>query len=160
LGNLEIVPIRGNVPTRLEKLVTDNLDGVVLAAAGLRRLSIKPPHLLELPTDRFVPAPAQGALAIQTRTNSEAENLVRAIDHQPTHIAVRAERSFLKAINAGCHTPVGALATVDGDSISLHAQLFDDPGLRCVEAVGTGTDPEAIGQKLAKDLLLELGKTT
>lgn len=157
LAAVEIVEIRGNVPTRVAKVQSENLDGVVLAAAGLKRLGIRPEHIIDLPVDRFVPAPAQGALAVQTRENSEALELVRALDHAPTRRAIKAERSFLKAISAGCHTPVGALASLDGDLIALHAQLFNDDGSRLADGVETGTDPAAVGEALAKRLLQALG---
>jgi hydroxymethylbilane synthase len=113
LGPFQVVPLRGNVPTRIEKLETEGLDGVILAAAGLRRLGIDHPHQIALPLDRFLPAPAQGSLAVQVRADGEAEGLVALLDHTATRTCVTAERSFLKEINAGCHTPVGALATLE-----------------------------------------------
>ncbi len=155
-ANVEIVPIRGNVQTRIDKIAREGLDGVVLAAAGLKRLGITHPHMTDLPTDRFVPAPAQGALAIQTRTDGEAAEVVRSIDDANAHRAVRAERSFLARINAGCHVPVGALAKVDGLTVTLHAQLFDDPGERMVEGTESGDDPQAVGVRLAERLAREL----
>ncbi len=159
LGPVVIVPIRGNLPTRVAKLERENLDGVVLAAAGLTRLGIKHPHMTDLPTDRFVPSPAQGALAIQAKEGSVAAELITAIDHAPSHPAVDAERSFLTTISAGCHTPVGALARVEESKISLHAQLFSDDGNRCVEGTEVGDDPAAIGQRLAERLIEELRST-
>jgi len=156
LGDLKILPIRGNVPTRIGKLETEGLDGVVLAAAGLKRLNIACAHRVELPTDRFVPAPAQGALAIQTRISGEARTLIQSLDHAPTRRTVEAERAFLKAVGAGCHVPIGALATLDGRSIRLHGQLFDDNGTRMAEGVETGDDPDTVGAALAQKLLGEL----
>ncbi|MCH7634150.1 MAG: hydroxymethylbilane synthase [Proteobacteria bacterium] len=156
-ANVEIVPIRGNVPTRVKKLESGDYDGVMLAAAGLKRLGIKPAHMIELPVDRFVPAPAQGAVAVQTKRGTEAEKIVSAIDDANSYRTVRAERSFLKAIEAGCHTPVGALAHLDGDEIEIHGQLFGDDGGRMVEAIMTGSDPLELGQMLAGKLKSELG---
>ncbi len=158
LGDIEIVPIRGNVPTRIAKIESEGLDGTILAAAGMKRLSINPPNVINLPTDRFVPAPAQGALAIQTREGSVAAKMVSVLDDAPTRRQVEAERSFLRAINAGCHTPVGALATLDGDTISLHAQLFSDDCMRLAEGHESGNDAVALGQQLATRLLAELGR--
>ena len=157
LGGVEIVPVRGNVPTRVAKLEGDGLDGVVLAAAGLNRLGINVPHRIDLPTDRFVPAPAQGALAIQTRDGDPTQRTVRFLDHALTRRVVEAERAFLKGISAGCHVPVGALAELDGDGVSLHGQLFSDDGTRMVEGVASGRSPEAVGEELAGRLLRELG---
>ncbi len=157
LGGVEIVPVRGNVPTRVAKLERDGLDGVVLAAAGLNRLGINVAHRIDLPTDRFVPAPAQGALAIQTRVGDPTQRTVQSLDHALTRRVVEAERAFLKGISAGCHVPVGALAEPDGDGVSLHGQLFSDDGTRMVEGVVSGLSPDGVGAELAGRLLRELG---
>lgn len=150
---VELVPIRGNVPTRINKIESENLDGVILAAAGLKRLGIEYPNMTPLPVDVFVPSPAQGALAIQVRRDTEAESIVSVMDHAATHRAVVAERAFLAAIEAGCHTPAGALATMDGDTIAMHAQLFDDEGLERFECHVTGDDADALGADAARHLL-------
>lgn len=157
LGDVEVVPLRGNLPTRIAKLERENLDGVVVAAAGLQRLGINHEPRIDLPTDRFVPAPAQGALAVQARHADEAAEIVKPLNDAPSRSAVEAERSFLRGINAGCHTPAAALATVEGATISLHAQLFSDDGARRVEGVEVGEDAEAVGLAIAKRLLSELG---
>jgi hydroxymethylbilane synthase len=156
LGDFEIVPLRGNVPTRIAKMEQQGLDGIVLAAAGLRRLGIDYPHAIDLPTDSFVPAPGQGALAVQVRAGSEASELVTVLEDPPTRAAVTAERCLLREINAGCHTPVGALATVDAGTISLQAQLFSDDYRRCVAGSESGMIPEVIGASLARRLMEEL----
>lgn len=156
LGEFEIVPIRGNVPTRVAKIEREGLDGVVVAAAGVKRLGIEHPFVIDLPTDRFLPAPAQGALAIQTRVDDEAEALIAVLDHPGTHRAVDAERFVLSAINAGCHTPVGALARVEGSKIELHARLFSGDFARCAEGVESGDDPRVVGTALGLRLLAEL----
>ncbi len=158
--DVEIVPTRGNVPTRIAKLEREDLDGVVLAGAGVKRLGIEVSHAIELPVDRFMPAPAQGALAIQTRAGDDAAELVRVMDDVETRRRVEAERAFLRGINAGCHTPAAALAHISGDGISLHAQLFSDDYLRVVEGVETGADAEDVGRRMAERLLGELKATT
>ncbi len=160
LGDVETVPIRGNVPTRIAKMEREGLDGVVLAAAGVRRLGLNPPNVVDLPTDRFVPAPAQGALAIQARDGDRAVELLAALDDEPSRRTVAAERSFLGGINAGCHVPVGSLATIDSRGVSLHAQLFSDDGNRLAEGVETGDDAPAVGRRLAERLLSELKETS
>jgi hydroxymethylbilane synthase len=157
LSEVVVVPLRGNVPTRVAKLQRENLDGVIMAAAGLRRLGIKHEPMIDLPTDRFVPAPAQGALAVQVREGSEAVGYVESLDDSAARRAVVAERSFLRGINAGCHTPAAALASVEGPGVSLHAQLFSDDGERMVEGTEVGEDAEAVGLKIAERLLGELG---
>lgn len=157
LGDVEIVAIRGNVGTRVAKVETEGLDGVVLAAAGLKRLGIDPPRRIDLPVDRFVPAPAQGALAIQTRENDDAYELITALDHSQSRRVVEAEREFLRCVGAGCHTPVAAHATLSGGTVSLHAQLFSEDGKHLAEGVESGSDPSGVGQRLAVRLLGELG---
>lgn len=107
--NVDTVPIRGNVPTRVKKVESGEVDGVVLAAAGLQRLGLDGPYMIDLGVDRFVPAPRQGALAIQTRLDSEATTICAVLNHVPSRRSVDAESSFLAAVNAGCQTPVAAL---------------------------------------------------
>ncbi|MEW6249929.1 MAG: hydroxymethylbilane synthase [Planctomycetota bacterium] len=156
LGDFQIVPIRGNVPTRIAKIEREGLDGVVLAAAGLRRLGIRHPHMIELPTDQFLPAPAQGALAVQTRVGSTAAELLGVLDHRPTRRAVDAERAFLRRVGAGCHAAAGALARVAGETITLHARLFSADYARSAEGLEAGADSEAVGGALADRLWGEL----
>ncbi len=157
-GNIEIVPIRGNVPTRLRKLQQKNLDAIVLAAAGLKRLGIAPEHAIELPTDRFVPTPAQGALAVQCRTDSDTDRLLAALDHAVSRKVVDAERSFLKCIGAGCQTPIAALAHIEGDAIKLQAQLFSEDHHELYEAIESGTDPFVVGSRLADRIMRQEGE--
>ena len=156
-ADVEIVPIRGNVATRIAKIETEGLDGVVLAAAGLKRLGIEVDHRIDLPTDRFIPTPSQGALAIQTRLHGETERLIAAIDEPTAHSGVRAERAFLRRVGAGCQVAIGALSCVEKSDISLHGQLFSEDGERVAEGHGNGTDPEVIGASLADRLIQELG---
>lgn len=157
LSRAEIVPMRGNVPTRVARLETGDLDGVVLAGAGVQRLGIEAPHLIELPVDQFVPSPAQGALAVQARAESAAAGILLDLDDQPTRRRVSAERSLLRRIGAGCQTPVGALATIRGDDLRLHAQLFDPSGSTMAEGVESGADPRELGELLADRLVRDLG---
>lgn len=152
----QIQPLRGNVPTRLRKVHEDDLDAVCLAAAGLDRLGLKTPYRVDLPLERFPTAPAQGAIAVQVRAGSEADQVMRSLDHAATRRAVTAERAFLAAIDAGCQTPVAASARLlDGGKIALHVQLFG-VGDKCeqrFEALEQGDDPVALGQRLAKTAL-------
>jgi hydroxymethylbilane synthase len=157
-AEVEIVPIRGNVPTRLKKIDTGELEGVVLAAAGLNRLNIRPKHLIELPVDRFVPSAAQGALAVQTRVDDPAEALAGVLEDADSRRCVETERMFLMTIGAGCHVPVGALAKLSGECVSLHGQLFSEDGDRLVEGIEIGTDGLEIGRHLARRLMAELNR--
>lgn len=156
---VQIVEIRGNIATRLSKIEKENLDGVVLAAAGLKRLGIEPKHATLLPTDRFVPSPAQGALAIQAKTGSAPVDLLAPLNDAHSLRCVQAERAFLRAVGAGCHTPVGALAWLVGNDISLHAQLFSDDKRQWAEGTLQGEEPATVGRQLADRLTTELRDT-
>lgn len=156
LGDVQIVPIRGNVATRLAKLEREGLDGVILAAAGVTRLGLSHPHTLALPTDRFVPSPAQGALAVQSRDEPDVIEIIGVLNHTESSRRVEAERSFLKTIGAGCHVPVGALAVLEGAQVRLHGQLFSDDGTRLAEGIEQGESPVELGENLAKRLMAEL----
>jgi len=155
-GEVEIVPIRGNVPTRIAQVGQGGFDGVVLAAAGLKRLGLRPPNLIDLPVERFMPAPAQGALAVQVRESDAIAAKLAPIEHQFSRSAAEAERSFLRNLHAGCHTPVGALAVIVDGTISLRGQLFSDDGSRLVEGGEMGDDPQTVGARLADRLARKL----
>lgn len=121
--DLHIVDIRGNVDTRLGR-VGDDLDAVVLAAAGLNRLGRSDAVTEFFEPDALVPAPAQGALALECRTgDTELRGLLARLDHRPTRIAVSAERDLMRLIEAGCAAPFGALATVGDGGLRLRARL-------------------------------------
>ena len=159
-AGVETVPIRGNVPTRVQKMESGQVDGVVLAAAGLERLGLTASHMMDLATDRFVPAPRQGALAVQTRRESAARDILAALDHQPSRRAVDAEGSFLAAVDAGCRTPVAALAKISDGEIELHAQLFSDDGGDLAEGSETGSNPSQLGAVLGRRLKQQLHVAT
>ncbi len=149
--DLRIVLFRGNVATRLGKLAAGEADATLLAAAGLDRLGR---HDLghAIPTGEMLPAPSQGAVAVEALAGSSAADIVAAIDDAATSLAVRAERALLATLRAGCHSPVGALALVEGGRISLRAQLLSEDGAESVEGDAEGAD-EAIAATLARDLL-------
>jgi hydroxymethylbilane synthase len=151
LAGVEIVPIRGNVPTRLAKIDAREVDAVVLAAAGLKRLGIDPPHRIDLPLEWFPPAPGQGSLALQAREDDErmVERLA-VLDDAATRRAVDTERAFVQAIGGGCHTAVGTIATVRDGRITLYGQLFLKDGERPFESVLSGRDPKSIGKRMAQ----------
>lgn len=111
--------IRGNVDTRLRRLEAGEYDALLLAAAGLDRLGIQVRDTDRLPLEVMLPAPGQGALALQVR--AEDVSLVAPLDHRPTRLAVQAERSLLRALGGGCLAPLGALAEVAGGQIRLRA---------------------------------------
>jgi hydroxymethylbilane synthase len=145
-----IEPIRGNVPTRIRKVMEGVYDGVILAAAGLSRLKIAHEHVTALPLTEFLPAPGQGALAAQTREDSPARALLAAIDDAGARACTGAERAFLRACGGGCHAALGALATVSGGVLTLRGHLFVDGARADGEERGDPADAEAIGAALAR----------
>ena len=142
--DLRIVQFRGNVDTRLAKLAAGEADATLLAAAGLERLD-RPDVGVAIALDVMLPAPAQGAVGIETRRDDNAtRGLIATLDDAPTHACVRAERALLAALHADCYSPVAALASDDG---TMRAELFAEDG--SAHVAGAGTDPAA----LARDLL-------
>jgi hydroxymethylbilane synthase len=156
---LEVVPVRGNVDTRLAKVASGELDAVVLARAGLARLGRLAEITETLDPLQVLPAPAQGALALECRTGDELVGVVAALDHADSRAAVTAERSLLAALEAGCTAPVGALADValgdDGPELFLRGLVAALDGSDAVRLSATGPthDAAGVGQRLAAELL-------
>lgn len=151
--DLVVEPVRGNVQTRISKAVDGPLDAVVLAAAGLNRLGLTE-HVSELlPTDMFLPAPGQGALAVQCREDDEeARALLDLIDDSAVRSEVDAERAFLSALGGGCSLPVGALARyVEGAPLELHGFVGALNGGESIRVSSSGEDPLELGRALAED---------
>jgi hydroxymethylbilane synthase len=154
--DLRVVDIRGNVETRLRKLHERGLDATVLAQAGLERLGLTSVITEVLDPQWMLPAVGQGALGIECRAeDSETRALLRQIEDPTTRQAVLAERSLLFALGGGCQVPLGALATVAGDTLTLRAAVVDGAGRRRVEGTvqGSAGDAEALGRQLAASLL-------
>jgi hydroxymethylbilane synthase len=150
--DLRVVSIRGNVETRLRKVLEDHLyDATVLAAAGLERLGLSG-HVTEwLDADTMLPAPGQGALAVQCRAHDQATlTLLAAIDDRAVRTAVTAERTFLNVLESGCSAPVGALARVEGQTVHLEALVAAPSGRPVIRVRGEGTDPRQLGRTLAE----------
>jgi len=154
--DLEPVDLRGNVPTRLRRLDEGRFDAVVLAAAGLARLGLEARIDSYLPPERFPPAVGQGALAIQARADDE-ETLRRVaqLDDPPSGAATTAERALLARLEGGCQIPVGALAEVKGDRLTLAAMVCALDGSRAIDGHQEGdvADAAAVGAALAEELL-------
>lgn len=155
--DLEIVPIRGNVPPRLKKIETMGLDAVVLAAAGLRRLGLDDAIGELLPLDLFPPSPGQGALGIQVREGSgELAEILSSVGDTAVDAQVRAERALLAELHGGCSVPVGAYGETGPDgSLSLCAQVTSLDGARRVAGSLSGSvdEPEKLGAALAEELI-------
>lgn len=137
--DLVFVPIRGNVDTRLRKLESGGLDAIVLAAAGLRRLGLWDDRVQPLAPEHCLPAPGQGALAVQVRAaDNQARAVVSLIDDPHVRVAVTAERELLARLGGGCHVPIGALAVWEGDGaerrLHLQASVADPEGTRLIVA--------------------------
>ncbi|MEG3088448.1 hydroxymethylbilane synthase [Sphingomonas sp. PB4P5] len=152
--DLTIVLFRGNVDTRLAKLAAGEVDATLLAAAGLARLG-RDDVGAPIPIDVMLPAPAQGAVGIETRADdARAVGLIGAIDHLATRTCVLAERGLLAALQADCHSPVAALASLDGDTLTVRAELLAEDGSDHVAAVLSGPlGDAALPARLARDLL-------
>jgi hydroxymethylbilane synthase len=149
--DLEIVPMRGNIDTRVRRLLEGRADAMILAVAGLRRLGLEVPWV-PLDVEISLPAVGQGALGIETRADdtwvlAAAEQL----NHGETMAAVRAERAFLSALGGGCRVPIAALARIDGDALQICGVVAAADGSRLIrrEARGEARDPEAVGSALA-----------
>jgi hydroxymethylbilane synthase len=126
--DLKTVSIRGNVETRLAKRDAGEVDATLLAAAGLDRIG-RSEVGTAIPVETMLPAPAQGAVGIECRADDvRVTALLAAIDHADTHAAVAAERAFTLALGGTCHSPVAALALVEGDEIAFRCELFSEDG--------------------------------
>ncbi len=132
--DLEILDIRGNVDTRIKKLDAGEYDAIVLALAGLNRLGFAERITERLSLDKFLPAVGQAALGLESRVDDcELIDIVESISHLPSHHAVLAERSLLRALRGGCLAPVAALAVQVGDSLSIRARVLAIDGSSRVE---------------------------
>jgi hydroxymethylbilane synthase len=157
--DLQIVPIRGNVDTRLQKLRAGDVDGLILAAAGLERLGLRSLAGEVLPVERFTPAVGQGALAVQCRADDlDTREMLARIDDQASRAAVTAERMFLRTLGGGCRLPIGGYATPVGDRLRLRGYLSAADGSRAQrgEEEGGLADAVELGRRLAERLLAEV----
>ena len=159
-ADLRVEPLRGNVNTRVTKLREGRFDAIVMAAAAMRRIDLDTGGLrcVQLDTDAFIPAPAQGALGLQARENDAGTlRAVAPLNHPETQRCVAAERAFLKRFGGGCHTPLGALAVIEaGGALRLRGIVAAVDGSRALRDEVVDTDPDRAGARLA-GLLKEQG---
>src|SRR5689334_9172998 len=162
-GDLTVIDVSGNVPTRLRKLTENDWEAIVLAHAGLERLGFSPAtselpcpgrhlHVVRLPSDIFLPAGGQGIIALQTRSDDQSTScLLEAVNDRETLLCLGAEREFLRRLHGDCNFPVGVHATIQGGKMTLRAQLFgsESPIPRQAEIEG----PSNEGCELAAELL-------
>ena len=154
--HLEIVPIRGNVQTRLGKLISGQVDAVILAAAGLERLELRAEHHQPLVPPEFLPAPGQGVIVVQCRTDdADVIETLAPLECPATRDQVRAERAVVAELGGDCRMPLAAHATLNGDRLTIRARLCSPDGQMCLEADASGrrTNAEAMGREVATDLL-------
>ncbi len=158
--DLRISALRGNVDTRMRKLMEGQYDAIILAAAGVKRLGLTAPYMHNLATQIFIPAVGQGALGIECK--SDRQDVIDALaflEHRPTRVCVEAERAFLATLEGGCQVPIAGYATLDKqDQISLTGLVAEVDGKNILKKhiVDSATEAKQMGARLATDLL-EMG---
>jgi hydroxymethylbilane synthase len=158
--DIELLELRGNVPTRIERLKNGDYDAIILAAAGLRRLGLDQ-HISELLSlEEFPPAVSQGAIGVCMRTgDAEAGRWLQKLDERASRLATTAERALLRKLEGGCQVPLGAIGTLEGDTLRLHAAVCALDGSKLIQAKSqmpaTLANAVILGQRLAEDLLAQ-----
>ncbi|MGG1515755.1 hydroxymethylbilane synthase [Paenibacillus oryzisoli] len=161
--DLRIESLRGNIDSRLRKLDEENFDAILLAAAGLHRIGWKDRITAYLPPEQCLPAVGQGALCIECRgSDSFVLDLLGKFQHEPTALAVRAERAFLGRLNGGCQVPLGAYASVgeaggeaEAPVLTLTGMVGSPDGAVMLKETASGSDPEALGRLVADKLIAQ-----
>jgi hydroxymethylbilane synthase len=159
--DLKLMPVRGNVTTRIRLLEEGKFDAIILARAGVERLGLAEKISFYFDPKEFIPAPAQGALAVQTRADDTATSgLIAAIDDKKVQAVTFAERQILVTMQCGCHAPAGAFAEIERGDIRIFAFISDCEGKNFIrrEITGLAEHAEKSAEKLAKELL-EAGGT-
>ncbi|GAX90503.1 hydroxymethylbilane synthase [Effusibacillus lacus] len=152
--DLEIRPLRGNIDTRLRKLEEEELDAIILAAAGLSRMGWLNRSTERLSVDICIPAVGQGALAVQCRSDDkDMIELLSVLDHEPTRMEVMAERAFLGKLNGGCQVPIGGFAESHDGLISLRGFVGTPDGSTLLKEFAEGNRPEELGLEVAAKLM-------
>lgn len=153
-NDINIVPIRGNVGTRLEKMKNENMDGIILAAAGLKRLGMEDIITEYLNPEIFVPAVSQGALGIECLKNGEYNDYFKYLDNKDVRVTVEAERSFMRELNGGCHSLIGAYATIEGNDLYIIGTYEVNGVIVKKDILGNKEDNIELGKKLAQKILM------
>ncbi len=159
MPDVEIVPLRGNVDTRLKKIETENLMGVILAAAGMKRLGYAQKISQYMPVEFMLPAVGQGAVGLQIRkSDTELAGILAKLNHVPTAVEVTAERSFLRALGGGCRLPIAAYGKLEGGKLSLDGLVAAPDGASIIrdKLRGDAEEAEELGIKLA-GIIMEKG---
>jgi hydroxymethylbilane synthase len=161
MPDLSIVSLRGNLDTRLKKIETDNLDGVILAAAGMKRTGMAEKITQYLPMETMLPAVGQGALGLEIRAAElELKTILDKVNHQATYLEIMAERSFLRALGGGCQLPIAAYCKLEGDKLTLEGLVAAPQGTTVIreKMQGSAAAAEDLGKKLAEIILERGGK--
>jgi hydroxymethylbilane synthase len=161
LPDAVIVPLRGNLDTRLRKIETEKLDGVIVAAAGMKRMGFVQRITQFLPIELMLPAVGQGALGLEIRAdNIKIKEILAKINHMPTYTEITSERSFLRYLGGGCRLPIAALGKVEGDKLSLEGLVAAPRGSSIIRdrVQGFIFEAEELGKQLAKIILERGGK--
>ena len=159
--DLQVVTFRGNVQTRLRKLAEGQVDGTLLANAGLRRLGLAHEITQLLPLDEFPPAPGQGAICIEQRSGDlRASAMLEPINHRETATALACERAFLGALDGSCRTPIAGHALLEGDRISFSGLILTPDGTKSHQVAldGYASEAEALGREAARIVRAEAGE--
>lgn len=151
--DLDIVPIRGNVQTRLEKMKSENLDGIILAAAGLKRLNQEDIITEYFDPKVFLPAVAQGALGVECLKNSDAREYIKKLENKEAKLTVEAERSFMRELNGDCHSLIGAYSEIQGNDLYMIG-IYDLNGeIVKKDILGSKDNHIELGKQLAQKIL-------
>jgi hydroxymethylbilane synthase len=156
--HLHIKPLRGNLDTRLAKLDRGEYAAIILAAAGLKRLGLSARIRALIEPEQSLPAPGQGAMAIEIRAErADLQQLLAPLNHLPTAQAVTAERTLSRAFGGSCQIPLAAFATISGDQMRLRAMIGTPDGQRVVtaDASGAADTPDALGRQIAQALNMQ-----
>ena len=159
--NLKILPIRGNVDTRIQKMLDGNYDGLVMAAAGVKRLGLEK-HITEFfDLDTMLTAPGQGAIAIEIRNSDDnLKKLLSKLNHDETNMCVSAERSFLKTLGGGCHVPFAAFASIKNEKMKINALVGSLDGELTIKDCISGNKENylRLGEEIAQRILVSGGE--
>ena len=159
--NISVVNIRGNIDTRIKKLDKEKLDGIILAAAGVKSLNLNNKISILFEIEEVLPAVGQGVIAVQCKKNDKkVKSFLKNINDVETELCAKAERKMLQVIGGDCETAIGGLAVIDNKNLKLKAQLFSDSGSESFEHELTGKDIDAIniGRAMGEKLLSLAGK--
>ncbi len=152
---INVINIRGNIDTRINKINETKLDGIILAAAGVKSLNLNEKISMTFESDHILPAVGQGIIAVQCRKDDKIKNFVEKINHSETYLCAISERKMLQTIGGDCETAIGGLAEIKNNNLKLRAQLFSDNGKESFEHELSGRDIDAtnIGKRVGETLL-------